>query len=151
IVFPLTVAATMGKGIIDPGIVDNRVIAATLIAASTWDIITWYWGLPTSSSHALIGGLGGAALGKVATVALVWEGIGKTLLFIVLAPLIGLSIGLGIAVAVAWTFRRARPRQVDRIFRRGQLLSAAFYSLGHGGNDAQKTMGIIFVLMLAAT
>jgi PiT family inorganic phosphate transporter len=150
LVFQLTVAATMGKGIIDPHIVDNRVIAATLVAACFWDVLTWYWGLPTSSSHALIGGMIGAALANTGWTALEWDGIGKTVLFIVLAPLIGMLTGLAIAVVVLWVFRRSTPRRVDAIFRRGQLVSASFYSLGHGGNDAQKTMGIIFVLLLAA-
>jgi PiT family inorganic phosphate transporter len=151
ILFHLKVATTMGTGIIDPGIVDNRVIAATLIGASAWDLITWYWGLPTSSSHALIGGMVGAALINTGVYALRWDGIGKTLAFIVLAPMIGMMIGMAIAVAVAWLFREAAPRKVDKSFRRGQLFSAAFYSLGHGGNDAQKTMGIIFVLLVAAS
>ena len=169
--FHLKVAGTMGTGIIDPGIVDNRVIAAALIGACAWDIITWYWGLPTSSSHALIGGMIGAALAKSVSVfqptaehaawvellldpaklPLGWAGIGKTLLFILLAPLIGFAIGWTIALAVMWTFRKAPPRRVDGIFRKGQLVSAAFYSLGHGGNDAQKTMGIIFVLLIATS
>jgi PiT family inorganic phosphate transporter len=151
LIFNLNVAKTMGEGIIDPAIVTNRVIAATLIAACAWDILTWYWGLPTSSSHALIGGLVGAALAHTGSLdSLVWHGIGKTLLFIVLAPLLGMVMGLAIAVAVTWIFRRATPRHVDKVFRRGQLLSASLYSLGHGGNDAQKTMGIIFVLLLAS-
>jgi PiT family inorganic phosphate transporter len=168
LVFHLSVAATMGKGIIDPAIVDNQVIAATLVAACAWDLLTWYFGLPTSSSHALIGGMigaavvkklaglhtgdGGVSLGHVLSEAgsgLQWYGIGKTVLFIFLAPIIGLLAGLTIALAVTWLFRRALPRQVDRLFRRGQLLSASLYSLGHGGNDAQKTMGIIFVLLIA--
>jgi PiT family inorganic phosphate transporter len=148
LVFHLEVAATMGKGIITPAVVTYQVIAATLVAASVWDLITWYWGLPTSSSHALIGGLVGAALADTGWVGLEWYGIGKTVLFIVLAPLIGMVLGLAIAVAVTWLFRRATPRRVDKFFRRGQLLSAALYSLGHGGNDAQKTMGIIFLLLL---
>ncbi len=151
LLFHLKVAATMGKGIIDPHIVDNRLIAATLLAACAWDVLTWYWGLPTSSSHALIGGLVGSALVKVGVSALEWDGIGKTVLFIFLAPLIGLCSGLACAVAVSWLFRYATPRRVDKVFRRGQLLSAALYSLGHGGNDAQKTMGIIFVLLIAAS
>ena len=151
LLFHLKVAATMGTGIIEPSIVTNRVIAATLISACAWDIITWYWGLPTSSSHALIGGLVGAALINTGFEALQWWGIGKTVLFIFLAPMIGLLIGLMVAVAVHWIFRRATPRRVDHVFRRGQLLSAALYSLGHGGNDAQKTMGIIFVLLIAAS
>jgi PiT family inorganic phosphate transporter len=156
LVFHLSVAATMGKGIIDPDIVDNRVIAATLIAACFWDLLTWYWGLPTSSSHALIGGMVGSALIKALTRPefhdpLQWAGIIKTLIFIILAPLIGLITGFGIALAVIWIFRHAAPRRVDKLFRRGQLVSASLYSLGHGGNDAQKTMGIIFLLLIAAS
>jgi PiT family inorganic phosphate transporter len=151
LLFHLKVAATMGKGIIDPSIVDNRVIAATLVSACFWDILTWYWGLPTSSSHALIGGLVGAGLAHAGVKSLEWDGIGKTVAFILLAPLIGMIIGLAIAVIVAWVFRRTSPRRVDKLFRRGQLLSASLYSLGHGGNDAQKTMGIIFVLLIAAS
>ncbi len=151
LVFHLKVADTMGKDIIDPKIVDNRVIAATLIAACLWDLITWYWGLPTSSSHALIGGMVGAAFVNTGLAALRWDGIGKTLAFIVLAPLIGMTTGFLIALAVTWIFRGSTPRHVDRLFRVGQLFSAGFYSLGHGGNDAQKTMGIIFVLLIAAS
>jgi PiT family inorganic phosphate transporter len=151
LVFHLSVAATMGKGIIDPNIVNNRIIAATLVSACAWDVLTWYWGLPTSSSHALIGGMVGSALVLSGPGALQWYGIGKTVLFIVLAPMLGMAIGLGIAVLVYWMFRNTAPRQVDAIFRRGQLLSAALYSLGHGGNDAQKTMGIIFLLLIAAS
>ena len=151
LVFSLSVAATMGTGIIDPGIVNHRVIAATLLAACFWDILTWYWGLPTSSSHALIGGMIGAGVMEAGLPALKWDGIGRTVLFIVLAPLIGYAIGTAIAVAVAWGFRHVRPRLVDQVFRRGQLLSASLYSLGHGANDAQKTMGIIFLLLLTAT
>jgi PiT family inorganic phosphate transporter len=155
LLFNLNVAATMGKGIIDPGIVDNQVIAATLIAACAWDILTWYWGLPTSSSHALIGGMVGAALPKAMIVTgqdpLLWNGIGKTIIFIFMAPMIGFITGQFIAIAVAWLFRSATPLGVDRTFRRGQLVSAALYSLGHGGNDAQKTMGIIFMLLIAAS
>lgn len=149
--FHLKVAATMGKGIIDPKIVDNKVIAATLIAACAWDLITWYWGLPTSSSHALIGGMVGAALAFKGMETLQWEGIGKTVVFIFLAPVIGLLTGLAIAVAVTWIFHRTSPRRVDKVFRWGQFFSAAFYSLGHGGNDAQKTMGIIFLLLIVAS
>jgi PiT family inorganic phosphate transporter len=148
LIFHLEVAATMGKGIIDPVYVTYQIIAATLFAACVWDLITWYWGLPTSSSHALIGGLVGAALADTGLESMEWDGIGKTVLFIVLAPIIGMIIGLTFAVAVTWIFRRATPRRVDKIFRRGQLVSAAFYSLGHGGNDAQKTMGIIFLLLI---
>ena len=150
LLFHLKVAGTIGTGIIDKSIVNNQVIAATLIAACAWDLLTWYWGLPTSSSHALIGGMVGAGLTSAGWSSLVLEGIGKTALFIVLSPLIGLVTGLAIAVAVHWIFRKATPRGVDSTFRRGQLISAALYSLGHGGNDAQKTMGIIFVLLIAA-
>ena len=167
LIFNLTVAGTIGKGIIEPAIVTNSVIAGTLIGACAWNILTWYWGLPTSSSHALIGGLVGAGLTHAAMSALasgqsgagivqamgdslVWWGILKTCIFIVVAPLVGLTMGLGICVAVYWLFRYARPRSVDTIFRRGQLISAALYSLGHGGNDAQKTMGIILVLLMTA-
>lgn len=152
LIFSLKVAGTIGKDIIDQKIVDNRVIAATLIAACLWDLITWYWGLPTSSSHALIGGLIGAALVSVGgPSALKWDGIEKTVLFILLAPLIGMITGAAIATAVTWIFRRSSPRRVDRVFRLGQFFSAACYSLGHGGNDAQKTMGIIFMLLIAAS
>ncbi|MBI5211500.1 MAG: inorganic phosphate transporter [Elusimicrobia bacterium] len=148
--FELKVANTIGKGIIDPSIVDRRIIVATLLGASIWDLLTWYWGLPTSSSHALMGGFIGAALVKVGTTALVWKGIIKTLAFMILAPVLGLTLGLAFGVAVYWGFRRATPGKVDGIFRKGQLVSAALYSLGHGGNDAQKTMGIIAVLLFSA-
>jgi PiT family inorganic phosphate transporter len=151
LLFHLKVAATMGKDIVNPDVVDNRIIAATLLAACAWDVLTWYWGLPTSSSHALIGGLVGAGFVKAGVSALRWDGIGKTLAFIVLSPLIGLLTGLFIAVLVSWLFYRTSPRRVDKVFRRGQLLSAALYSLGHGGNEAQKTMGIIFLLLIVAS
>lgn len=151
LLFHLKVATTIQGDIISQDVIDNRVIAATLIAACFWDLLTWYWALPTSSSHALIGGLIGAGLARAGLTALRWDGIGKTVVFIFLAPLIGLVTGLVIAVAVYWLFRKATPRRVDRTFRRGQLLSAALYSLGHGGNDAQKTMGVIFALLVAAS
>jgi PiT family inorganic phosphate transporter len=151
LIFELRVADRMGKGIINPDIVNNRLIAATLIAACAWDIITWYWGLPTSSSHALIGGLVGSAWMIAGYGALQIEGILTTFVFLILAPIIGGLLGFMMALGIAWLFRHATPRRVDKIFRRGQLVSAAFYSLGHGGNDAQKTMGIIFVLLIAAS
>jgi PiT family inorganic phosphate transporter len=150
-VFHLKVAGTMGKGLVEPSIVDNGVIAATLFSAIGWNLFTWYLGLPTSSSHALTFSLIGAGFVKGGWSVLQWEGIGKTAAFVILSPLVGALFGAAITVAVAWIFRRRTPRQVDRLFRRGQLLSAAFYSLGHGGNDAQKTMGIIFVLLIAAS
>jgi PiT family inorganic phosphate transporter len=150
-VFHLKVAGTMGKGLIDPDIVDNSVIAATLCSAIGWNLFTWYLGLPTSSSHALAFSLIGAGFVKGGWYVLQWDGIGKTAIFIILSPVVGALLGFLIAVAITWLLLRAAPGQVDHWFRRGQLVSAAFYSLGHGGNDAQKTMGIIFVLLIAAS
>jgi len=148
--FGLHVANTIGKGIIDIAIVDQGVIFATLIGACTWDVITWYLGLPTSSSHALIGGMIGAAMVKVGSQALVWSGITKTVVFIFVSPILGLILGLILGTAVYWCCRNSTPAKVDHYFRRGQLLSAALYSMGHGGNDAQKTMGIIAGLLFSA-
>jgi len=145
--FGTAVAKTIGKGMIDVAVVDTRVILAGLAGAVVWDVLTWWWGLPTSSSHALIGGYAGAAVAKVGHVALVPLGWAKTLGFIVLAPCIGLALGYCLMVLVYWIFRRASPNRVDRLFRKLQLVSAAFYSLGHGTNDAQKTMGIITSLL----
>ena len=150
LLFKLSVATTIGKGIVDPAIVDNRVVAATLIGACVWDILTWIWGMPTSSSHALIGGFIGAAFVKVGMSAMVWPGIIKTVVFMVLAPILGLIMGLALGVLVYRLFQHVTPGKVDFIFRKGQLVSAALYSLGHGGNDAQKTMGIIAVLLFSA-
>ena len=146
----LHVANTIGKGIVDVGIIDPNLIFATLMGACLWDLITWYVGLPTSSSHALIGGLVGAALVKTGPDGLVMKGIIKTISFIFISPSVGLCLGLLIGIAVYWTFRKSTPRNVDHIFRKGQLVSAALYSLGHGGNDAQKTMGIIAGLLFSA-
>jgi PiT family inorganic phosphate transporter len=148
--FGLHVANTIGKGIIDIAIVDRGVIFATLIGACSWDVITWYLGLPTSSSHALIGGMIGAALVKVGTQALVWSGITKTVVFIFVSPILGLVLGTVLGAAVYWACRNTTPRKVDHLFRKGQLLSAALYSMGHGANDAQKTMGIIASLLFSA-
>ena len=148
--FGLHVANTIGKGIIDIAIVNKPIIFGTLVGACSWNIITWYFGLPTSSSHALIGGMIGAALLKVGTKALVWEGIIKTVAFIIVSPIVGLVLGLLFGIAVYWLFRKSSPLKVDHIFRKGQLISAALYSLGHGGNDAQKTMGIIAILLFSA-
>jgi PiT family inorganic phosphate transporter len=150
LIFGLHVANTIGKGIIDITIIDKSVIFATLTGACCWNIITWYFGLPTSSSHALIGGMIGAALVKVGTAALIWKGIIKTLLFIFLSPALGLVFGLVLGILVYGAFHKAAPVKVDNVFRRGQLFSAALYSLGHGGNDAQKTMGIISSLLFSA-
>jgi inorganic phosphate transporter, PiT family len=148
--FGLHVATTIGKGIIDIAIMDKAVIFGALVGACGWNIITWYFGLPTSSSHALIGGMIGAALVKAGPQALVWKGIFKTVAFIFISPILGLILGLGIGIAVYWIFRKSAPLQVDHIFRKGQLVSAAFYSMGHGGNDAQKTMGIIASLLFGS-
>ena len=150
VIFPLKVAKTIQGEIIDPGIVNDRVIAATLIAACGWNLLTWYWGLPTSSSHALIGGMIGAGFAhQHGDFGFLRSGLVLVVLFIVLAPVIGMALGGSIMLGITWLCRNVAPRRVDRIFRRLQLLSAAFFSLGHGGNDAQKTMGIIFVLLLA--
>lgn len=148
--FGLHVANTIGKGIIDIAIIDNGVIFGTLIGACGWNIITWYFGLPTSSSHALIGGMIGAALVKAGSGSLVWKGIIKTVSFIFISPVAGLILGLFFGILVYWVFRKSIPLKVDHIFRKGQLISAALYSLGHGGNDAQKTMGIIASLLFSA-
>jgi len=144
------VAKTIGSGMIDLKVVTQEVILAGLLGAIVWNLITWYYGLPVSSSHALIGGYAGAAIAKGGFGAILSSGWTKTLLFIVLAPLIGLILGFALMVAVTWIVRRWRPSRVDRHFRKLQLLSAAAYSLGHGGNDAQKTMGIITGLLVAS-
>ncbi|MCZ2135051.1 MAG: inorganic phosphate transporter [Burkholderiales bacterium] len=149
-IFGLHVAATIGKGMVDPSVVDHHVIFGALIGAIVWNVVTWYYGIPSSSSHALIGGMIGAAVAKAGTGALLGAGIGKTVLFIVLSPLMGFVLGALMMLAVAWIFRRAMPGRVDRWFRRGQLVSCAMYSLGHGSNDAQKTMGIIWLLLIFA-
>jgi PiT family inorganic phosphate transporter len=149
-IFHLKVAATIGKGIVDPSIVDHYVIFGALVGAITWNGITWFFGLPSSSSHALIGGLIGAAVAKVGFTGLIASGIWKTVLFIFLSPLMGFVLGGLLLVAVSWIFRRSSPWRVDKWFRRLQLLSAGAYSLGHGGNDAQKTIGIIWLLLIAA-
>src|ERR1044071_7132883 len=147
--FHLGVAATVGKGIVDPSFVDNRLIFGALIGAISWNLITWYYGIPSSSSHALIGGLIGAALIKAGAAPLLWPGILKTAAFIFISPLLGLLLGALIMLGLSWICFRHSPRRVDRWFRRLQLCSSAAYSLGHGGNDAQKTMGIIWLLLIA--
>jgi inorganic phosphate transporter, PiT family len=150
LVFKMTVAATIGKGTIDAAIVDQYVVFGALVGAIVWNVITWYHGIPSSSSHALIGGLVGAALIKSGPKALIWSGIGKTVAFIFIAPVLGFLLGGFMMVGISWLCNRTAPRRVDKIFRRLQLLSAAAYSLGHGGNDAQKTIGIIWMLLIAA-
>jgi PiT family inorganic phosphate transporter len=145
--FGVGVARTVGKGVVETSIVDQWVILAGLVGAIVWDLMTWYWGLPTSSSHALIGGFAGAAVAKAGTGALVASGLIKIGVFMILAPLIGFVVGFAMMLLTMWIFRMETPGRVDRVFRRGQLVSAAAYSLGHGTNDAQKTMGIIAVLL----
>ncbi len=145
--FGLHVATTIGKGIVDPAVIDAAVVLAALVGAIAWDLITWWWGIPSSSSHALIGGLAGAAVAKSGTHFLDGAGLTKITVSIVLSPVLGLILGFSLMVAVIWIVRRSTPARVDGWFRRGQLVSAALYSLGHGGNDAQKTMGIIAVLL----
>ncbi len=147
--FHLSVAATVGKGIIDPSFVDNQVIFGALVGAIAWNLITWYYGIPSSSSHALIGGMIGAALAKAGTAPLLAAGIIKTASFIFVSPLLGMLLGSLLMVAVSWLCFRQTPKRVDKWFRRLQLVSSAAYSLGHGGNDAQKTMGIIWLLLIA--
>jgi PiT family inorganic phosphate transporter len=147
--FGLHVAGTIGKGIVDISVIDQQVIFATLVGACSWDIITWYFGMPTSSSHALMGGLIGAGIVKAGVGSLVWGGILKTVIFIFIAPVLGLVMGMLIGAGVYRVFRNKRPSDVDGFFRKGQLVSAALYSLGHGGNDAQKTMGIIASLLFS--
>ena len=144
------VAKTMGSGMIDLSVVTREVILAGLLGAVAWNLFTWYYGLPVSSSHALIGGYAGAAVAKGGPAVILIAGWTKTLVFIILAPLIGLALGFALMVGVTWIFRHRSPFRVDRLFRRLQLLSAAFYSLGHGGNDAQKTMGIITGLLVTS-
>lgn len=165
-VFGIAVAKTISGGLVDPAEVTQYVILCALAGAIIWDILTWLWGLPTSSSHALIGGLAGAGIARAGWGVLIREpklhwpivgtipGLGEkwmsTLIFIVLAPVIGLIIGLILMIAVSWIFQRSAPRTVDKLFRRLQIFSAAAYSLGHGGSDAQKTMGIVAGALLAA-
>ena len=148
-VFHLSVATTVGKGFVQPGIVDTHVVFGALIGAISWNLITWYYGIPSSSSHALIGGILGAVMAKAGASALISAGILKTVAFILVSPLLGYVIGSAMMVLVAWGFRKTRPAKVDKWFRRMQLLSAGAYSLGHGGNDAQKTIGIIWMLLIA--
>jgi PiT family inorganic phosphate transporter len=148
-VFPLAVASTVGKGIIDPAFVDSRLIFGALMGAISWNLITWYYGIPSSSSHALIGGMIGAAVAKAGVAPLLAPAILKTAAFIIVSPVMGMALGATIMLIVSWICFRQTPRRVDRFFRRLQLFSSAAYSMGHGGNDAQKTMGIIWLLLIA--
>jgi PiT family inorganic phosphate transporter len=140
----------VGKGVVDAAVVDHWVILGGLVGAIAWNLITWYYGIPSSSSHALIGGFSGAAVAKAGFGALIATGLAKIALFIVLAPVVGLLLGFILMAAMMWALRGFRPARVDKLFRRLQLVSAAFYSLGHGTNDAQKTMGIIAILLFSS-
>jgi len=149
-IFELKVAATVGKGIVEPGIVDQHVVFGALIGAIAWNVITWWYGIPSSSSHALIGGIVGATLAKAGSGPLIAPGALKTVAFIFISPAMGFLLAVALMVGVAWLFRRTSPLRVDKWFRRLQLVSAGMYSMGHGGNDAQKTIGIIWLLLIAA-
>jgi inorganic phosphate transporter, PiT family len=148
-VFHLSVAATVGKGIVLPGVVDHHVVFGALIGAIFWNVVTWWYGIPSSSSHALIGGIVGAVIAKAGASSLIAAGVWKTVLFIFVSPLLGFLLGSILMVVVAHLCRRSSPLRVDNLFRRLQLVSAGLYSLGHGGNDAQKTIGIIWMLLIA--
>jgi PiT family inorganic phosphate transporter len=150
LVFHLQVAGTIGRGIVDPGVVDQYVIFGALVGAIAWNLITWFYGIPSSSSHALIGGLVGATVAKAGAWALIGSGLVKTVAFIFISPIVGFFLAALLMIAVSWIFVRSTPSRVDRWFRRLQLVSAACYSLGHGGNDAQKTMGIILLVLITA-
>jgi PiT family inorganic phosphate transporter len=148
--FETKVAATIGKGIVDPTIVDHYVIFGGLIGAIAWNVLTWWYGIPSSSSHALIGGLVGATVAKAGWSPLITSGLVKIIAFIFIAPLLGMSLAALMVIIVSWLFVRSTPRRIDTWFRRMQLVSASLYSLGHGGNDAQKTAGIIWLLLIVA-
>ena len=149
-IFELKVAATVGKGTIEPSVIDHYVVFGALVGAIAWNVITWYYGIPSSSSHALIGGLIGAAMAKAGPGSLITSGVVKVVSFILISPLLGMVLGSAMMIAVSWIFRRSTPRRVDSWSRRLQLISASAYALGHGGNDAQKTIGIIWMLLLSA-
>jgi PiT family inorganic phosphate transporter len=148
-IFHLSVAATVGKGIVEPGVVNTHVVFGALVGAITWNVITWWYGIPSSSSHALIGGIVGAVIAKAGAGALIASGIWKTVIFIFVSPVLGFILGSLMMVIVSNIFQSTRPLKVDKWFRRLQLVSAGAYSLGHGGNDAQKTIGIIWMLLIA--
>lgn len=148
-IFQFSVAATIGKGLVQPGVVDVNIVFGALVGAISWNFITWYFGIPSSSSHALIGGIVGAVMVKAGASSLVFASVMKTVLFIFVSPLMGFLLGSLMLIAVSWTLRLSTPSRVDRWFRRLQLVSAGAYSLGHGGNDAQKTIGIVWMLLIA--
>ena len=149
-IFQLKVAALVGKGTIEPWAIDYYVVFGALVGAIAWNIITWYYGIPSSSSHALIGGLIGAAIAKSGPSSLITSGVMKVVAFIFISPLLGMLLGSVMMILVSWIFRRSTPRKVDSWSRRLQLISASAYALGHGGNDAQKTIGIIWMLLISA-
>ena len=148
VIFPLRVATTLFKGVVDPGVVNMNVIGAALIAAITWNLITWWWGLPSSSSHTLVGGLIGAAVTSTGWGSVISAGVIKIISFIFIAPILGFAFGHFLSSMIMWIFRRMPSYNVDKLFRRFQLLSASAFSLGHGGNDAQKSMGIIWLALM---
>lgn len=148
LVFELKVATTIGKGVVDPDVINLNVIAAALFAAITWNLLTWWWGLPSSSSHTLVGGLVGSAIAKAGISSVIFGGVLKIVIFIVVAPFLGMILSFVISAVVLNISKRASPTKVDKYFRRLQLVSAAAFSLGHGGNDAQKSVGIIWVAMI---
>ena len=150
LVFHLSVAATVGKGLAQPGAVDIHVVFGALVGGITWNLITWYYGIPSSSSHALIGGIVGAVLAHAGVSALILPSVMKTVAFIFISPALGFVLGSAMLIAVSWLVRRTTPSRIDRWFRRLQLVSAGAYSLGHGGNDAQKTIGIVWMLLIAS-
>jgi len=149
-VFHLTVATTVGKGIVDQGVIDHYVVFGALVGGIAWNLITWYYGIPSSSSHALIGGIVGAGVAKAGVWSLIPSGLFKVVAFIFISPLLGFLLGSLLMLTISWLFVRSTPSRVDRLFRRLQLFSSSLYSLGHGGNDAQKTVGIIWMLLIAA-
>jgi PiT family inorganic phosphate transporter len=149
-IFQLKVAATVGKGIVEPGVVDHYVVFGALMGAIAWNVLTWWYGIPSSSSHALIGGIVGAVMAKAGAGNLIGAGVFKTVAFIFVSPVLGFVLASLMMVLVSWIVRRSSPMRVDNWFRRLQLVSAGLYSLGHGGNDAQKTIGIIWMLLVAA-
>ena len=149
-VFQLNVATTVGKGIVDQGVIDHYVVFGALVGAIAWNLITWYYGIPSSSSHALIGGIVGAGVAKAGVWSLIPSGLFKVVAFIFISPLLGFLLGSLLMLTISWLFVRSTPSRVDRLFRRLQLVSSSLYSLGHGGNDAQKTVGIIWMLLISA-
>ncbi len=150
IFFETKVAKTIGNGMADPSVIDARVILASLVGAIIWGLFTWYYGIPSSSSHSLVGGLVGAVVTKAGTSSLLWEGLGKTLISIILSPILGMTFGVFLMSLTYWLVRRYTPREIDGWFRKLQFVSATLVSLGHGGNDAQKTMGIITILLFSS-